>query len=121
MFDVHSGAKAELSTVIKTGRIMLELLEQEHFDSFYVGFCDRVAEELDRTLYRKVDRLNTIREVFYLIGYTIADREIFFSEKVKKNPPSLEDFKQTMCNYLDRFNILNFYERNSQATLQMLP
>ena len=121
MLDIHSGIKAEDSIVMKTGRIAPELLEDEHFEAFYLGFSDRVCEEHDSKKYLRVTELNTILEVFYYLGYRISGKEILYSELVKKSLPSLGDFKNNIMIYLDRFNLISFYERNSQEILQTLP
>lgn len=121
MFDVHGGDEIENCTVIKTGRIMLELLEDDHFMAFHLGFCDRISEEYDQVSYNKISSLNTIRELFYHLGYKISDREIYFSEQVQKNPPLLRDFIENMKNYLNRFDLLTFYERSNLAIQQTLP
>jgi hypothetical protein len=121
MLNVHLGCKVEDSTVVKTGRILLELLEDDHYESFYIGFCDRNSEEIFGGSYLRIDSITTIRELFYLIGYTIADREIAYSETIQKNLPLLGDFKSNIGNYLNRFDIIGFYERNILATQQTLP
>jgi hypothetical protein len=121
MIDVHLGCRVEDSTVVKTGRILLELLEEDHFESFHLGFCDRHSEATFGGSYMRVTSIRTTRELFYYLGYTTADREIFYSGMVQKNLPLLGDFKSNICNYLNRFDIIGFYERNNLATQQMLP
>lgn len=110
--NIHEGLSVEDSPIIKTDRVMIGLLEEDHFESFHMGFCDRYSEELDNSSYKKVNEIKTIRELFYLLGYTIATRELFYSNIVKKNLPLLGDFKGTVCNYLNRFDLLTFYQKN---------
>ena len=121
MIDVHLGCSVEDSVVVKTGRIILELLEEDHFESFHLGFCDRHSEETFGGSYLRVNSINTIRELFYYLGYSTADKEIYYSGIAQKNLPLLGDFKSNICNYLNRFDIIGFYERNNLATPQMLP
>lgn len=121
MIDVHLGCSVEDCVAIKTGRILLELLEDDHFESFHLGFCDRHSEAIFDGSYLRINSINTARELFYYLGYTIADKEIYFSGMIQKNLPLLRDFKSNICNYLNRFDIIGFYERNNLTTQRMLP
>lgn len=113
MLDIHKGQNINDSIVMKTGRIMLELLDDNLIEAFYLGFHDRIAEVHDEKDYKRVGALDTVYELFYLLGYKFSSKEIEFSEMVKKNPPSLEDFKSDVKTYLDRFDIVRFYEKNN--------
>lgn len=121
MLDIHSGINAEDSIVMKTGRISLELLDETHIEAFYLGFSDRICEEYDERNYLRVDNLRTILEVFYYLGYKISSKEIMYSDIIKKSLPTMRGFRKSILTYLDRFNIVSFYEKNSQAIQQMLP
>lgn len=111
--DIHSGNKIEDETIFRFTRIQLELLEESFIECFYVGYQDRNLEEFDNTHYMRVNEIQTINELFYLIGYRFASSEIALSEMAQKNLPGLEGFRVTILNYLDRFNIRLFYERNN--------
>jgi hypothetical protein len=121
MLNIHEGQSIESSTVMKTGRINTSLVEEDQIESFYIGFLDRLNEEYDNIKYNRINRISTIRELFYLLGYKISDKEIGFSGSVRKNLPSLRDFRDTIFTYISRFDIVTFFERNTQETLQMLP
>jgi hypothetical protein len=121
MLDIHSGINAEDSIVMKTGRISLELLDETHIEAFYLGFSDRICEEHDERNYLRVDNLKTILEVFYYLGYKISSKEIMYSDIIKKSLPTMRGFRKSILTYLDRFNIVSFYEKNSQVIQQMLP
>lgn len=121
MLDIHGGINAEDSIVMKTGRISLELLDETHIEAFYIGFSDRIYEEYDERNYLRVDNLNTILEVFYYLGYKISSKEIMYSGITKKNLPTMRGFRNSILTYLDRFNIVSFYEKNNQVIQQMLP
>lgn len=121
MLDIHSGINAEDSIVMKTGRISLELLDETHIEAFYLGFSDRICEEQDERNYLRVDNLKTILEVFYYLGYKISSKEIMYSDIIKKSLPTMRGFRKSILTYLDRFNIVSFYEKNSQVIQQMLP
>lgn len=121
MIDIHDGDKVNDCLVMKTGRIDVGLLEPEYIEAFYVGFSDRLHEEHDGTSYIRVSEINTILELFYYLGYKISGQEIEFSGMVLKNLPDVVGFTVNIILYLDRFNIVSFYERNSQAIPQPLP
>ena len=121
MLNIHEGQSVESSTVMKTGRINTSLVEEDQIESFYIGFLDRLNEEYDNIKYNRIERISTIRELFYLLGYRISDKEIGFSGGVRKNLPSLRDFRDSIFTYISRFDIVTFFERNTQETLQMLP
>jgi len=111
--DIHAGNRLEDETIFRFTRIQLELLEECFIEAFYVGYQDRNLEEFDDARYIRVSEIKTINELFYLIGYKFASSEIALSEMAQKNLPSLEGFRETILNYLDRFNIRLFYERNN--------
>jgi len=111
MIDIHTGICAEDAIILKTRRLNAALLNDEHFEAFYIGYYDRINEELDDRKYNKVDSVNTILEFFYHIGYRFSDNEIYLSGLVRKSLPGLEGFKKSIITYLDRMNIVEYYER----------
>ena len=121
MINIHDGEKIENALIMKTGRICISLLEADHIESFYIGFADKVNEAHDNIKYNRIHKLSTIRELFYLLGYVISEKEMIYSEQIQKNLPAMRDFKENILTYLNRFDIVTFFERNNQETLQMLP
>ena len=121
MIDIHQGTKIEDALIMRTGRINIALLDDSLIESFYIGFVDRIFEVHDDCKYFRLSNIETIFELFYLLGYRTSNNEILYSERIQKSPPKQEDFREHAINYLNRFNIVSFYERNTPEIQQMLP
>ena len=111
MINIHSGVCLEDAIVLKTRRLNAALLDDDHFEAFYIGYYDRINEELDNKKYNQVESIDTILEFFYHVGYRFSDNEIFLSGLVRKSLPGLEGFKKSIITYLDRMNVTEYYER----------
>lgn len=110
--NIHTGTLLESSPLINIDRLQAIDILGEYIDAFLVGYYDRTSEELDRRSYVQVDTVKTVLELFYKAGYILAHHDIALGA-VHKGITEMSDLREITKQYLYRFNVKIFYEKNS--------
>jgi hypothetical protein len=110
--NIHTGTLLESSPLINVDRLQAIDILGEYIDAFLVGYYDRTSEELDRRSYVQVDTVKTVLELFYKAGYILAHHDIALGA-VHKGITEMSDLREIAKQYLYRFNVKLFYEKNS--------
>ena len=112
MINIHNSQSLETSPLINIDRLQREDIKDEHVDAFLLGYYDRTCEELDQRSYVRVSAIKTVLELFYKAGYILAHHDIELGS-VHKNVNEVSELRNIARNYLYRFNVKFFYEKNS--------
>lgn len=110
--NIHAGTPLELSHLIHVDRLQVIDIQSDYVDAFLIGYYDRTSEELDRISYVQVDAVKTELELFYKAGYVLAHHDIALGA-VHKGISEMNDLREIAKQYLYRFNVKLFYQKNS--------
>ena len=112
--NIHQGQLIADSPLRNIERLSLEDIQDAHLDAFLIGYYDRTCEALDNKSYIRVENIKTVLELFYRAGYILAHHDIALGS-IHKDVNQMNEFREIARNYLYRFNVKNFYEKNSQS------
>lgn len=112
MINIHNSQPLETSHLINIDRLQREDIKDEHVDAFLLGYYDRTCEELDQRSYVRINAVKTVLELFYKAGYILAHHDIEVGA-IYENVNEIVELRTIARDYLYRFNVKFFYEKNS--------
>ena len=112
--NIHEGTLINDSPLRNVERLPLANIEDDHLNAFLIGYYDRTCEAFDNKSYLRINSIKTVLELFYKAGYILAHHDIALGS-IHKDINQMNEFREIARNYLYRFNVKNFYEKNSQS------
>ena len=110
---MHTGISIEKSILIEEKRLKIENISNEFIEFFKLGYCDNVCEFIDNCTYKRISKILTDNDSFYLIGYVLSSSDISIRNSVNKKASILGGIDFDVKSFLEGYNIKLFYSRNS--------